>query len=67
MQLMRLRTNKKKGLREWQNKREEFLTNTYGPKGKPQRDDYEKLTSGQLFKSKYFKVSMFWENKSLDF
>ena len=53
-------------LPELNKQRDTFLTRIYGPIGTPKRDDYEKLTSGKLFRSKYFKVTVKTKNWDLE-
>lgn len=43
-----------------------FLTKAYGPIGFEKRDEYEKLTSGRLFRAKYFKVVAHADKFSLE-
>ena len=43
-----------------------FLTKAHGPKGYKKRNEYEKLTSGRVFKSRFFKVTLQTERYKLN-
>ena len=64
--MIKLNKEEQLDLKERHNIKEVFLTNSYGPIGNPKRDDYEKLTSGKLFRSKYFKVIIKTKNWDLE-